>query len=148
MTTLASLALSAESLASRHAPATGVPPLQKTLAELEAEAARLNAQQQQPSQNRGEALLAQSTFDAASFAPANFGARTKRAEFAQHRVEADGRDLDAALLARTDEVVVACIEGAVADAVEDGEKAALKEHLESWEVEKKDVYWRMWASKN
>ena len=36
----------------------------KTLAELEAEAARLNAQQQQPSQNRGEALLAQSTFDA------------------------------------------------------------------------------------
>ena len=64
MTTLASLALSAESLASRHAPATGVPPLQKTLAELEAEAARLNAQQQQPSQNRGEALLAQSTFDA------------------------------------------------------------------------------------
>ena len=37
MTTLASLALSAESLASRHAPATGVPPLQKTLAELEAD---------------------------------------------------------------------------------------------------------------
>ena len=44
MTTLASLALSAESLASRHAPATGVPPLQKTLAELEAEAARLDAE--------------------------------------------------------------------------------------------------------
>ena len=136
MTTLASLALSAESLASRHAPATGVPPLQKTLAELEAEAARLNAQQQQPSNQRGEALLAQSTFDARAL-HRQILELEQRAEFAQHRVEADGRDLDAALLARTDEVVVACIEGAVADAVEDGEKAALKEHLESWEVEKK-----------
>ena len=124
MTTLASLALSAESLASRHAPATGVPPLQKTLAELEAEAARLNAQQQQPSNQRGEALLAQSTFDARAL-HRQILELEQRAEFAQHRVEADGRDLDAALLARTDEVVVACIEGAVADAVEDGEKAGL-----------------------
>ena len=93
------------------------------VAELEAEAARLNAQQQQPSNQRGEALLAQSTFDARAL-HRQILELEQRAEFAQHRVEADGRDLDAALLARTDEVVVACIEGAVADAVEDGEKAA------------------------
>ena len=52
---LASLALSAESLASRHAPAPRAAPA-KTLAELEAEAARLNAQQQQPSQKGAKAL--------------------------------------------------------------------------------------------
>ena len=75
-------------------------------------------------------MLAQSTFDARAL-HRQILELEQRAEFAQHRVEADGRDLDAALLARTDEVVVACIEGAVADAVEDGEKAALKEHLES-----------------
>ena len=105
MTTLASLALSAESLASRHAPAHGVPALQKTLAELEAEAARLNTQTQ-PQSQRGEALLARSTFDARAL-HRQILELEQRAEFAQHRVEADGRDLDAALLARTDEVVVA-----------------------------------------
>jgi len=135
MTTLASLALSAESLASRHAPAHGVPALQKTLAELEAEAARLNMQTQ-PQSQRGEALLARSTFDARAL-HRQILELEQRAEFAQHRVEADGRDLDAALLARTDEVVVAAIEGAVADAVEDGERASLREHLDSWALEKK-----------
>ena len=55
----------------------------------------------------------------------------RKAAYDSGAAAADGEDLEQAVLQRTDEVVECAIEGAIQDAVEDSERAALDEHLES-----------------
>mmetsp|Transcript_560 Transcript_560/g.1592 ORF Transcript_560/g.1592 Transcript_560/m.1592 type:complete len:239 (-) Transcript_560:23-739(-) len=137
--TLASLALSAESLVSRMATdhGNGIPHVQKTLQELEAETAMI-------AKKHGAAPAGVGALDGASLE-----ARALHREILELEARADyeaeteaaraGDDLDEAVLKRTDDVVIAAIEGAIQDAVEDGEAAALDEHLAAWAKEKEKI---------
>ena len=143
--TLSSLALSAESLLSAHQPSHGIPALQKTLEELEAESAALAGR---GGPNRFAAAAAAD--DGARVAGAellagrNFDARALHRQIVELEARAayaggvagDGEDLDHALAERTDAVVVSAIEGAIQDALEDSEAFALEEQVAAWDREK------------
>ena len=152
-TSLSSLALSAESLIGTHQSAHGIPALQKTLEELEAESALLASRGGKREGNAFAAVQPMAVDGGARLAGAellaakNFDARALHRQIAELEARAayaaggavDGEDLGHALSERCDVVVVSAIEGAIQDALEDSERFALDEQVGAWEREKAKI---------
>ncbi|KAJ8598462.1 hypothetical protein CTAYLR_006869 [Chrysophaeum taylorii] len=146
---LSTLAVDSEALLRRQVGASGIPFLQRSIEELEAENLKLLGPSstakkdvemgEAPQLARAEMLSGQNF----SQLQRTFEELERRAAYASPEEVGDGEDLDAALGGRAEEVVATAIEGAINDALGDAETLAAEHAAEAWKREKERLLGEM-----
>lgn len=153
MSSFATLAVDSEALLRRQVGPSGIPFLQRSLEELEAESARLGKQtalkqQQQQDVTMGENVeLGAASAGAASVLSGQNLSRLqrvfleleRRAAYASVEEAGDGEDFDVALGDRAEQVVATAIEGAIGDALGEAERLAATQVADAWALEKQNL---------